>query len=312
MPSDTSGRSDARQFAAGVRAVAPAKVNLALEVLRRRADGYYDIDTVMTTIDLVDDVVLRPASTLEVSIEGPYAAGIEAGDDLASRAARALAEAADRPPHVRIEVTKRIPHPAGLGGGSSDAAAVLRGLNAMWGLGWSPERLADVAAGVGSDVSFFVHGGAARCTGRGDRVEPLRDLRPLRMLVLHPPLDPEPDKTARRYAAIVPGDLTSGLQATRLAARIARGAPPPTRDLVNTFEHVVERTDSQLMGHLGAYYAAGAPTLHLCGAGPAAFVLVSDRAKVSELRRDFTNAGATVFDTTTLGREAALRLEPLA
>src|SRR5690606_14884229 len=126
-----------------------------------------------------------------------------------------------------IEVEKRIPSPAGLGGGSSDAAAVIRGLDRLWGLQWPMPRLEAIAATLGSDVPFFLHGGAARCTGRGETVEPLRDLTSLRLLILVPPLPPAADKTARRYGALHPHDFTSGDRSRRLAARIARRAPPP-------------------------------------------------------------------------------------
>ena len=299
---------------AGLRVIAPAKLNLALEVLGRRRDGYHDIDTVMTTIDLADELRLRPHPTLEVTYDGAYARGlasIEAGSDLVTRAALALATAAGFEPRARIEVTKRIPHPAGLGGGSSDAAAALRGLNALWGLDWPAARLAEVAATIGSDVPFFVHGGNAHCTGRGEVVEPLRDLPELRVLVLVPPVPPRENKTARRYADLIRTDFSDGERAQRLAYRVARGAPPPARDLYNTFEAVIERTDFELMGHFAAYRAAGAPTLHLCGAGPAAFLFVSERAKVSELRHQFREAGAEVIEARTLRRAAALKLEPL-
>ncbi|MGE3794986.1 MAG: 4-(cytidine 5'-diphospho)-2-C-methyl-D-erythritol kinase, partial [Dehalococcoidia bacterium] len=187
-----------------LRLLAPAKINLALEVTARRPDGYHDIDTVMTTIDLADGVRLSPAPALEVALTGPEARGIDPADDLAGRAARALAAAAGHEPAVRIEVSKRIAAPAGLGGGSSDAAAVLRGLNVLWGLNWSLERLAEVAATLGSDVPFFLHCGAARCTGRGDLVQPQRDLKPLRLLVLVPPDGAVQNKTARRYGAHIP------------------------------------------------------------------------------------------------------------
>jgi 4-diphosphocytidyl-2-C-methyl-D-erythritol kinase len=302
---------------AGLRATAPAKLNLVLEVLGRRADGYHDIDTVMTTIDLTDEVRLRPHPTLEVTYDGPYARGLaalEPGTDLVGRAAAALATAAGIEPAARIEVTKRIPHPAGLGGGSSDAAAALRGLNALWGLDWPAARLAEVAATVGSDVPFFIYGGNGHCTGRGDAVEALRDLPELRVLLLVPPLGPPADgrsKTAGRYGALTRADFSDGERSQRLAYRVARGAPPPARDLYNTFEGVIERTDFELMGHFAAYRAAGAPTLHLCGSGPAAFLFVSERAKVSELRHQFREAGAEVIEARTLRRADALRLTPL-
>lgn len=298
----------------GVRLIAPAKINLALEVTGRRADGYHEIDTVMTTVDLADRVTIErraEGAGLEVALTGAYGAGIDAGDDLAGRAAIRLAEAEGRAPDVRIEVEKRIPSPAGLGGGSSDAAAVLRGLRWLWALDWPDERLAALGATLGSDVPFFVYGGAARCTGRGEQVEPLRDLRPLRLLILVPPVPAMAEKTARRYGALTARDFSDGSRSRRLAQRLARRAPPPTSDLVNTFEAVVERTDPELVAHYAAYHAMGAPRLHLCGAGPAVYLFVRETAKVSELRRDFQGRGATVFDTLTLARERALAIETL-
>ncbi len=300
---------------AGVRLIAPAKINLALEVLHRRPDGYHEVDTVMTTLDLADRVTITQRAAgagLEVVLTGPYAAGIDAADDLAGRAARLLAERHDRAPDVRIEVEKRIPSPAGLGGGSSDAAAVLRGLNELWSLGLDADALAAMGAQIGSDVAFFAHGGTARCTGRGDRVEPLRDMRPLRMLILVPPVPAGEAKTARRYAALTPHDFGHGHISQRLAHRIARNAPPPTNDLVNTFERVIERTQPELVAHYASYSAAGAPRLHLCGAGPAVFLLVTEGAKIAELRRDFGMTGATVIEAHTLPRPAALKIERIA
>lgn len=297
-----------------VRLIAPAKINLALEVIGRRADGYHDIDTVMTTIDLADRVSIerRPdGAGLDVSLTGAYAAGIDATSDLARRAAARLADATGCSADLSIEVEKRIPSPAGLGGGSSDAAAVLRGLRRLWALDWPDERLAALGATIGSDVPFFVYGGAARCTGRGDEVAPLRDLRPLRLLILVPPVPPIPSKTAMRYGALTRRDFTDGSRSRRLAQRLARRAPPPTNDLVNTFEAVVERTEPELVAHYAAYHAAGAPRLHLCGAGPAVYLFVRETAKVAELRRDFQQRGATVFDAWTLPREQALAIEEI-
>ncbi len=275
----------------------------------QREDGYHDIDTVMVTIDLADRVRLTPHSGLAVVIDGPQAAGIDAGDDLAGRAAKALAAAAGRAPAVRIEVTKRIPSAAGLGGGSSDAAAVLRGLNVLWRLDWPIERLSEVAATIGSDVPFFLHCGAARCTGRGEFVEPLRDLRELRMLVLVPPVSPSPAKTARRYAALDPHDFSDGHRSWRLAQRIARNAPPPTNDLVNTFEAVIERTDAELVAHYSSFRSAGAPQLHLCGSGPAVFFFVREGARAADLRRGIEALGALAFEARTLPRAQALAIE---
>ena len=294
---------------AALSLLAPAKLNLVLEVVGRRDDGYHDLDTVMTTIDLADRVRLRPAPTLEVRLSGRGAAEIAGEGELSAAAARALGEAAGREPNVAIEVEKRVPAAAGLGGGSSDAAAVLRGLARLWELDWPIERLEEVAASVGSDVPFFLHGGTARCRGRGEIVEPLRDLRPLRLLLLLPSVPQAPAKTARRFGALHAHDFSDGERAARIAHRVRRDAPPPTRDLWNAFEAVIERTESELLAHYGAYAAAlGGVPLHLTGTGPAVFLLIHERAKGAELRRDLEQAGAEVFAARTLTRAEALAI----
>ncbi len=298
----------------GLRLLAPAKINLALEILRRRPDGFHEIATVMTTLDLADRVSLWPRAEgagLEVVLTGAYAAGIDPADDLAGRAATRMAEVLGRSPNVRIEVEKRIPSPGGLGGGSSDAAAVLRGLTRLWGVDWQPGRLEALATKIGSDVPFFLHGGTAFCSGRGEVVEPLKDLRPMRMLLLIPPVPQRASKTAFRYASVHPHDFSDGHRTHRLAQRIARNAPPPTADLINTFEAVVERSEPELIAHYAKYHAAGAPRLHLCGSGPAVFMLVLEGAKLQELRRAFRTQGANVIEAHTLPRAAALAVEVL-
>lgn len=308
MPDAPAGPS----LPSAVIAIAPAKINLALEVTGKRNDGYHEIDTVMSTLDLTDRVRVSAHPTLEVRLDGPASRGIDPTDDLSGRAAQAIAQAAGRAPNLLIEVTKRIPSPAGLGGGSSDAAAVIRAVDALWGLGWSAERLATIGARVGSDVPFFVHGGTAHCTGRGEQVEPLRDLKPMRMLVLVPPVLAAAQKTALRYAALTRHDFTDGHRAWRLAQRIARGAPPPTNDLVNVFEASIERTDAELLAHYATFRAAGAPQLHLCGSGPAVYTLINEGIRIAQFRQAFEAVGAQVFEahTTTRAHALALTREP--
>jgi 4-diphosphocytidyl-2-C-methyl-D-erythritol kinase len=151
----------------------PAKLNLFLDVLRRRPDGYHDLDTVMQAVDLSDDLEIspRPDSALSLECSDPRLPCDER--NLVLRAALALREQTGVRAGAHFRLTKRIPAEAGLGGGSSDAAGALVGLNAAWGLGLSTEALRQVAAAVGSDVAFFLYGGTARCTGRGEAVEPL-------------------------------------------------------------------------------------------------------------------------------------------
>lgn len=294
----------------GLRLIAPAKINLTLEVLRKRDDGFHDLDTVITTISLADEIRLRPAEALSVQFSGRRAREIDEDGELCAAAVQAMAEASGRAPNVAIEVAKRIPVAAGLAGGSSDAAAVLRGLNQLWDLDWSIEELTDVAARLGSDVPFFLHGGAARCTGRGEIVQALKDISPLRLLLLVPPIPPMADKTARRFGALAHGDFSDGTRSRKLAARLDRGAPPPVRDLVNVFEAVVERTDPELLAHYVRYRTGRRPPLHLCGAGPTLYLFVTKNAKVAALRRDYQASGAEVIEAWTLSRADALAITP--
>ena len=151
----------------------PAKLNLFLEVVGRRDDGYHDIDTVMQAIDLADVLEIAPRADGELVLvcSDP---GLPTDErNLVVRAAVALREATGHGGGATMRLTKRVPSEAGLGGGSSDAAGALVGLSMAWGLGLGAEELRPVAAGVGSDVAFFLTGGTARCTGRGEVVEPL-------------------------------------------------------------------------------------------------------------------------------------------
>ncbi len=178
---------------------APAKVNLYLEVLGRRPDGFHEIATVMTELHGLADVVSVEAGdegVIECVVRGAPEAATGAAavpdgpENLAHRAATALRDAAERPElGARITIEKAVPAGGGLGGGSSDAAATLRALATLWRLDaeWSPERLAGLAGELGSDCPFFVRGGTAVCTGRGERVASAPGPSAPVHLVLHVP-----------------------------------------------------------------------------------------------------------------------------
>jgi len=152
-----------------LRLLAPAKVNLFLEVLGKRPDGYHEIVTVIQTVSLCDEVILRPRpSGIELVCDDDSLP--QDPSNLAYRAAAAVLEHSRYDYGLSIEVRKQIPAAAGLGGGSSDAAAVIRGVNRLFGLNLEAEALSAIAAGVGSDVPFFLTGGVALCTGRGEVV----------------------------------------------------------------------------------------------------------------------------------------------
>jgi 4-diphosphocytidyl-2-C-methyl-D-erythritol kinase len=173
-----------------IRTAAPAKVNLFLEVLGKRADGYHELDTVFLELDLCDrlsvsDDVREGEIVVSVTGDPTVPSGPE---NLAFKAAEKLRARIDRPAlAARIEIEKRVPAGGGLGGGSSDAAAAIRALDELHGLGLPRATLEEVAAAVGSDSAFFIVGGLQRGRGRGERLVPLPDLeRPLHLVLLLP------------------------------------------------------------------------------------------------------------------------------
>lgn len=173
---------------AALRVRCPAKLNLFLEVLRRRPDGYHDIDTVMQAIDLYDELHIHAQPAPEITLECDDPALPTDERNLVIRAALALRDLTGTRAGAHIALAKRIPAQAGLGGGSSDAAGTLLGLNAAWQLALPIDTLATLAARLGSDVPFFLHGATARCTGRGERIEPLPARGRQHYVLLCPPV----------------------------------------------------------------------------------------------------------------------------
>ena len=172
---------------AAIRVGAPAKLNLYLHVTGRRADGYHELDSLVTFTALADTLEIAPAESLGLTVKGPFADALDAGDNLAARAATALAEKLGRPAGVRMTLDKRLPVAAGLGGGSADAAAVLRGLARLWRLG--AEHAGDlqgVALSLGADVPVCLDSRAAHMAGIGERLSTPPRLPPCAVLLANP------------------------------------------------------------------------------------------------------------------------------
>ena len=164
---------------------APAKLNLSLRVLARRDDGFHEVDTQMVKLpQLADRLHFEPAATFEFACDDPSLPAD--ASNLVVKAALAYQGASQIPCNCRISLTKLIPHGAGLGGGSSDAATTLRGLEQIHEGALGPDKLAALAAELGSDVAFFLTPGAARCTGRGEIIAPIPSPPALPLLLLKP------------------------------------------------------------------------------------------------------------------------------
>jgi 4-diphosphocytidyl-2-C-methyl-D-erythritol kinase len=165
---------------------APAKVNLFLEILAKRPDGYHDLATLMATVRLHDTLVLQDDPTGALNLTCTRSDLSTGPDNLVLRAAERLRQHVGKKRGARIRLVKRIPMQAGLAGGSTDAAATLLGLNQLWKLQLPITELAELAAKLGSDVAFFLHGDTAWCTGRGEVVEPVTCGRPIDLVLLCP------------------------------------------------------------------------------------------------------------------------------
>lgn len=268
---------------------APAKVNLLLRVLGRREDGYHEIETLFQGIDVTDhlEVSLEPGGGPDVTLDvvGPDLG--PADQNLAWRAARAALDAAGAAARVRIRLVKRVPAGAGLGGGSSDAAAVLRAVNALLGSPLDAMRLRALGAALGSDVPFFLGPSPlAVGRGRGEALQPLTPL-PSAPVVLVLPLVHV--ATGEAYAALAEGRHASGVAGAAPRAVPGGGAggtsvaPPASWTAVeavarNDFEEVIPALHPEVAASLDALRGAGAPLALLSGSGAACFGVFHDDA----------------------------------
>lgn len=292
-----------------MRLRAPAKINWSLEVLGRRSDGYHEVRTVLQTIDLCDIVTLETAPGLELRVKGAARelADADPKANLAWHAAERLLQRTGARAGARIVIEKRIPVAGGLGGGSSDAAAVLRAANRLWDLRQPRDALLEIATTVGSDVPFFLLGGAALASGRGDVVQRLGDGPACQLLIAWPAASPPADKTARLYAALRPDLYTDGTATSRVARLVEAGETPPEDAIVNVFEEVLDETLPETRRVMRVLADAGLRP-HLCGAGPSIFLSLDD-AHIDRARRIVESQGWRWAVARTLGAEAATAIE---
>ena len=281
-----------------------AKINRSLEVIGRRDDGYHDIVTILQTISLADTLTIRPSDTLVVECDMP---GLAGEDNLVWTAAMALAQRAGIPPRAHISIAKRIPIAAGLGGGSADAAAALRGLNRLWGLDWPPAALAAIAAGIGADVPFLIYGGTALATGRGDCIVPLPTAPPgFNLLLIAPPARMTiPNKTPTLYGALTDADFSDGHHTRQLFQSDALAAGALTTGCCrNAFSRAAREIFPGLASVWDTIAAVAAHPPILSGAGPAIFcapALQGERNAAAQVLRD---TGATAYFVRTINPAA--------
>ncbi len=281
------------RFRRPLRLFAPAKVNLGLEVLRCRDDGYHDILTIMQTISLFDEIFLTPSDRFDFRGD----ARIEQDGDLAYRAVQMFQQQTGVDVRANIRIVKRIPVAGGLGGGSSDAGTLLR---ALCDLASIPAAVAHtIASALGSDVPFFLRGGTSLSSDTGTVVEPLPDLKRV-WLSLATPKSQTVSKTASHYAALTPDDFSDGATVSQAADAIRAGEQVSWETLPNAFTRTV-MSDATAAAAGNALLDAGASFVLLSGAGPTLFTVSdtwqSTRTIVSRLRAH----GLTAVACTLIG-----------
>lgn len=305
MPRDMMGRRHEETRKGHMRSritmEAPAKINLYLEVGPPLQDGYHPVRTVLQSVDLCDLVeveVTDGGEGLGLEVVGDAPAG---GDNLCLRAGAAFLAATGLRMGVSVRLTKRIPRAAGLGGGSSDAAAVLRALNFVAGEAMAREELLDAAAGLGMDVPFFLVGGTALGEGRGERVTPLVQAPPLPVLLVNPGVELATGEVYRRFdlsggdspPAHGPGDLIEALP---------RG---DAADVAPLLHNSLQRAACELMPEVAVLLeraaGAGAAAAMVSGSGPTIFVLAASEELAASLEVEMGRHAPLVFRTSFRG-----------
>jgi 4-diphosphocytidyl-2-C-methyl-D-erythritol kinase len=289
-----------------LEATARAKVNLHLRIRGRRSDGYHELSTLLQTVDLSDRVraASAPQGIIELEVTPPGVVTV-GEDNLVVRAARALQRITGVGRGATLELSKRIPVGAGLGGGSSDAAATLVLLDALWELNLKPPELMEIAAELGSDVPFFLVGGLALATGRGESVRELPDLPVFGLVLCAPSIEVSTREAYNRYSASP--QLTSPRSNARVEAFVADAkdgkiTAPPWQELENDLEPVVIEYWPEAGRAVAALRSVDPLFAAMTGSGASSFAVFPDleaaRVAAEELKGIWS-----VFVTSTVGRE---------
>lgn len=276
-----------------------AKINLTLDVLGKRPDGYHELTTIMQTVDLYDTLSLTatPDGSVRMICSRPE---LSNDNNLAVRAAQALRRRYSLSQGVVIELHKRIPVAAGLGGGSSNAATVLLALRDWWQLPASTDELHTLATELGSDIPFFLYGGMALCEGRGERITPLASLWPSSMrwlLLLKPAIGVS---TATVFRNLPASDYTNGTHSRAVCTALQNRRELDRADLHNGLERGVLANYPEVVQARDAMLDAGVPLVRLSGSGPTLFAPFADLASAATAQKRLHVQGYEVYLTRAI------------
>lgn len=282
---------------------APAKINLTLDVLSKRPDGYHEVEMIMTTVDLADRVGLESRKDKEIIIHSTNNFVPDDQRNLAYQAAKLLQDTYEINEGVSITIDKQIPIAAGLAGGSSDAAATLKGLNELWNLQLSVDRLAELGAQIGSDVPYCVYGGTAIARGRGEKIEHI-DAPPNCWVVLAKPT------IGVSTAAVYGGLKIDGLEhpnTPEMVQAITEGNyEKMCSNIGNVLESVTLKLHPEVQSIKDQMSRFGADAVLMSGSGPTVFGLVSNEARTTRIVNGLRGFCDEVYAVRILGERESL------
>jgi len=278
---------------------APAKINLTLDVLAKRPDGYHEIEMVMTTIDLADRLTIYRRSEDKITLDCTVSYLPLDQRNHVYQAARLVKERYGVTEGVHIHIDKQIPIAAGLAGGSSDAAATIKGLNRLWNLGMSVEEMAELGSQVGSDVSFCVYGGTALARGRGEKIERIPTPPPCWVILAKPPIGVS---TSEVYGALRIDDLNEGRKSAEMVEAIRQGDfAGVCRALGNHLESVTLDMHPQVRQIKERMLRFGADGVLMSGSGPTVFALTERESRMNRIYNGLRGFCKEVYAVRILG-----------
>ena len=286
-------------------ALARAKINLTLEVLEKRNDGYHNIASVMQAIEMGDTLSFRTGRNVKLACDVKE---LNSGDNLVLQAANLLRETTKCRKGVTINLEKVIPLSSGLAGGSSDAAATLIALNHFWKLNLPIQQLHHLASALGSDVPFFLYGSTSLAEGRGDWITPLPPPPASWIVLLHPPLEIA-NKTRNLYTKISPSKFTSGKLSLRAAEKLKSEGILPVSSYYNAFEAVAYSFFPTLKEYEQKFIDAGASKIHLAGTGPTLFTVIENKTTAELIYQQLKQDGMDAY-LTQLSRYNSAQILP--
>lgn len=260
---------------------APAKINLTLDVLHKRNDGYHEVQMIMTTIDLADrlDLSLLPDKEIKVDCSASFIPADER--NLAYQAAKRMQEQYQVNAGAFIYIAKHIPVAAGLAGGSSDAAATIKGLNQLWNLGLSLDEMAAIGTEIGSDVAFCIYGGTALATGRGEVITPLPALPPCWIILAKPPIGVS---TGNIYGKLNLEEIEEHPNTEEMITAINQGDfNHVISALGNVLETVTLKEHPQVLHIKNQMKKFGADGVLMSGSGPTVYALTQKDSRVQRM-----------------------------